>query len=313
MFTEINQKLEDAQQGMFRWNKIKSMLEELTELKETLEKKATELKEVLEKENIDVENLENKGLAHMFYSVFGHREEHVEKEQREALAAKLKYDQAVLDLALVKNQINQLSSEQVQYVDCANIYDILYAKKKELLMASNSDTAEKLMEHTEQLNISNNNRIEIEEAINAGEQVLSHLNKALSSLSSAEGWGTWDLLGGGLLTDIIKHSHIDEAKHEAEKTQLLLFRFRTELADVKINNGIYFEMDGFVKFTDFFFDGLIADWFMQSRIHDSKDSVNQVKNQVQQVLIKLNSMESREAAYLEQIEKEMSELIIKAE
>jgi hypothetical protein len=89
-------------------------------------------------------------------------------------------------------------------------------------------------------------------------------------------------------------------------------QFRTELADIKINNDIHFETDGFGKFADFFFDGLIADWCMQSRIEESLQSVSHVKNQVQQVLIRLNSMESSETARMEQIEKDMNELIARA-
>ena len=46
--------------------------------------------------------------------------------------------------------------------------------------------------------------------------MLDSLDSVLSSLESAEGWGTWDLLGGGLISDLAKHSHIDDAKVEAE-------------------------------------------------------------------------------------------------
>ncbi|NLL62799.1 MAG: hypothetical protein GX241_00935, partial [Ruminococcaceae bacterium] len=42
----------------------------------------------------------------------------------------------------------------------------------------------------------------------------------------------------------------------------------------------------FVKFADFFFDGLISDWIVQSRIHDSQESVNNVRRDVNNVLDK---------------------------
>jgi hypothetical protein len=312
MYTEINQEMEKAQQGMFRMNKINAILEELNKQQKSLEKKVAELKEILDKENIDVEKLENKSLAHLFYSVLGNLEERVEKEQQEVIAAKLKYDQAVADLEQVNDQITQLYTEQAQYRDCQYTYSNLYAKKKELLMASNSETANRLLDLSEQLNISKNNRREIDEAIHAGKRVENHLENAEKSLDSAEGWGTWDILGGGLLADMAKHSHIDDAKSEAERVQMSLMQFRTELADIKINNDIHFETDGFGKFADFFFDGLIADWCMQSRIEESLQSVSHVKNQVQQVLIRLNSMESTENARMEQIEKDMNELIARA-
>ncbi len=312
MYSEMNQQMEEAQQGMFRLNKLNAMLEELKRQQKSLETKVMEQKEILDKENIDVEKLENKSLAHLFHSILGNLEERVQKEQQEALAAKLKYDQAVSELERVNYQISQLGSERVHYSGCENAYNILYAKKKELLLTSNSETANRLLELTEQLNVSNNNRKEIEEAIEAGQQVISHVDNAIDSLDSAEGWGTWDMLGGGLLTDLAKHSHIDDAKSEADETQMSLMQFSTELADIKINNQIHFETDGFGKFSDFFFDGLIADWCMQSRIQESLESVEDVKTQVEEVLSKLNSMERMEATHMEQIELEIKELIAKA-
>lgn len=312
MYHEMNQKMEEVQQGIFRFNKINSMLGELEQQKKELEAKATELKDLLEKENMDVDKLENKSLAHLFHTILGNIEEKKEQEQKEALAAKLKYDQAVGELEQLEAQMLQMKTEAVQFKDCKREYDSLYRKKAELLMASNSETAQRLMELSEHLKVSNNNRSEIKEAIAAGNEVISHTDNAISSLQSAEGWGTWDILGGGLLADMAKHSHIDDAKGEADMVQSKLSRFRTELADVRINNDIHFETDGFGKFADFFFDGLIADWCMQSKIEGSLESVQNVRSQVQNVLIKLSSMESMEAAHIEALENEMNELIVEA-
>ena len=47
-------------------------------------------------------------------------------------------------------------------------------------------------------------------------------DNALKNLNSAEGWGTWDLLGGGLISDLAKHSHIDDAKNDVANAQNLL-------------------------------------------------------------------------------------------
>lgn len=165
----------------------------------------------------------------------------------------------------------------------------------------------------EQISADNNIIKEIREAISAGSNVTNHLNKTLDSLNSAEGWGTWDLLGGGLISDMIKHGHIDDAKSGAERTQKELLRFKTELADIKISSNINIETDGFAKFADFFFDGLIADWCMQSRINDSQDSVISVKNQVQMVMNKLSSMENELKYHIQKLENKMNELIAQAE
>ncbi|HOS70483.1 MAG TPA: hypothetical protein PLG67_11785 [Bacillota bacterium] len=312
MYTEINKRLEEAQQGVFRLYKIDSMLKGLKDEQLSLESKVSELKTILDKEDLDVKKLEGNSLAGIFYSVLGRLEERLENEKKEALGAKLKYDQAVRDLEDVKHEISKLCSERGNYMDCERKYESLYAAKRDMLIKSDPDRAQKLLNLTEQLNNSKNALKEIREAISAGRSVISSLEKAMSSLNSAEGWGVWDMLGGGLISDLAKHSHIDNAKYEAEQAQILLRRFRAELADIRIREDIHIETGGFAKFADFFFDGLIADWFMQSKIKNSHESVSRVKSQVQSVLSELSSLESRESSRIRKVETEIDELITKA-
>ncbi len=312
MYQEINQQLEEAQQQVFRYNKISSTLTELRRQQKELADRVEELKNALEQENEDVDKLEAKSLTHLFYSVLGKLGEQVEMERREALAAKLKYDQAVNELEQLRDQIKLNEEEFVRYRDSQQSYDRLFQKKKEHMLNSHSGTAEQILKLTEELGRAKNNLSEIDEAIRAGEAVCSHIDLAIDSLDSAEGWGTWDLLGGGLVSDLMKHSHIDEAKGEADVIQRKLSQFRAELADVRIQNDIHFETDGFGKFADFFFDGLIADWCMQSRITESKESFENVRRQVNGVLSKLSSMKNIEKNHIEGLQRNINEMIIKA-
>lgn len=312
MYSEINEKIEKSQQGIARLRKINSILKELESEQEDLLQKESDLKRVLKKEDYDLEKLEKKSIASLFYSILGSLDEHVEKERREALSAKLRYDQAIKDLENVKFQISKLSSERMDYVNCQAEYDQLCALKKEELIQENGETAKRIFELSNKLNYAKINLKEIEEAIASGNEVLNSLNKVLSSLDSAEGWGTWDLFGGGLLSDLAKHSHINDASSEVENTQDLIHQFKTELTDIRISSDIAIEIDGFAKFADFFFDGLIADWYMQSRINESQASVESVNSQVLNVLDELEHLKVQEIAGMERLETELSELIIKA-
>jgi hypothetical protein len=312
MNSVINEKIEQAQQGIARLLKIDSMIQQLKLEKSQLESKAVQLKAILEKEDYDVEKIENKSIASVFYSMLGKLEKHVEKERREALSAKLKYDQAVRDLEDVKYQIAKLSSERLNYVNCQQEYDMLFADKKERLMNDSGESAQKILELTGKLNLEKINLKEIKEATFAGRNVLESLQRILNSLGSAEGWGTWDLLGGGLLSDIAKHSHIDDAKAETENTQRLLRQFHSELTDIRINSDIRIETGGFSKFADFFFDGLIADWFMQSKINESQESVLNVQSQVLTVVSKLEQMELQTKANIKSFDEEIKQFIATA-
>lgn len=312
MFAEINSKLEEAQKGMYRIKKIDSMLNELRTEHENIKNKVSKLKNTLEKENSDVDKLNKKGFASFFYSTIGKLDDRLEEEQREALAAKLKYDQAVMDLENIEYEIDKLIKECTEYKDCKSQYDSLYAQKKDMLIKSDEGTAKKILDITKKLNDSQNKVRELKEAIHAGNNAADSLSNALGNLSSAEGWGTWDMFGGGLIADLAKHSRLDDTKYEVERAQMLLRKFNTELADVKINSDIYIETDGFAKFADFFFDGLIADWFMQSKIRDSYESVSSVKNQVEDVINKLTQLESQESDLIKSLKNELNNLVVKS-
>jgi len=248
-------------------------------------------------------------LTRLVNTVLGRLDAQLAQEKKEALAAKLKYDQAVREQADIHEQVTRLTIERNQYLDCEQTYNELYTQKRLGLLTSGAPEAQKVLVQTEQLNAANGRLKEVREAIQAGQRVLTSLDNASSSLGHAEGWGVYDLFGGGLIADVAKHSHIDDAQDSAEQAQSDLQRFKTELMDVQINTPIQMETGGFAKFADFFFDGLIADWFMQSRISDSQDSVTEVRSQVRTILDKLSQLEADEIQQIAQLQKSLEALV----
>jgi len=111
------------------------MLKELESEQEKLVCKQSELKDILEKENTDLE----------------------------------KY------LDYVEYQISSLASERLSYVDCQKEYDRLYAQKKEELIKGAGETAQKILEITDSLNLASINLKEVKEAIFVGKKVLDSL------------------------------------------------------------------------------------------------------------------------------------------
>lgn len=312
MFEQINKELEDLQQGIYRVKKIESMLSSLEKQLDNQVSKQYTLKKELEKETIDVERINKKGILSLFYTILGSYEKQIEKERQEMLAAQLKYDDITRQIGDTKRQISQLKLEKSEFHNYENKFNALLSKKYEILKRQNNETAETIIALEQKISSFRTNLKEISEAITAGNRVMHSLNRAAESLDKAEGWGTWDMWGGGgLITDMVKHSHIDDAREAASEVQMLLNRFRTELADVKISSQITIDIDGFTKFADFFFDGLISDWVVQSRIHDSQYSVDNVKNQVAGVIRKLNQMQDNDKRQLERLEDELVALITK--
>ena len=127
---------------------------------------------------------------------------------------------------------------------------------------------------------------EIQESIHAGENALRSLREAQKYLSSAGNWGLVDILGGGFLTDMIKHSKINNARQCMEAARQDLRRFQRELDDIDeyIPN---IDVSEFLTFVDFFFDGFLADVFVQSKISDAKRNVEDAISRVQNIVSRL--------------------------
>ncbi len=309
MYKAINEKMEQARQDVYHFHKNNSKLSVLEAELAELEANEKKLKTTSDKENKDAERLTGNNLSVLFYKIIGRFEEKAEKEQREALSARLHYEQCLLNLEDVRTQIREIEADNEKYIGSEAEYQFFYVEKEKMLRQENGAAAQKIMKLEERIEDNKNNLREIEEAFNAGTDVLESLDRSLKSLGSASNWGVFDMFAGGLITTAVKHSKVDDAAAEAEEAQHRLRLFNAELADVQITNDICFETGGFLKFADFFFDGLIVDWFMQKRIHESAYSIEDVKKQVIETMNKLDELKAVEKEIISKLEKEMKEII----
>lgn len=123
-------------------------------------------------------------------------------------------------------------------------------------------------------------RKEIDEAVRAADNALYHLNKANDALRSAGNWGVLDLLGGGFISSLAKHSKMSDAQSELQMAKNAVQNFKSELMDVNQAVNINIDIGDFLTFADFFFDGLVADWLVQSRIRKAQDQIREAITQI---------------------------------
>ena len=143
----------------------------------------------------------------------------------------------------------------------------------------------------------------------AGLSARGTADSILSSLHSAGSWGTFDLLGGGLVADLAKHSHLDSAQDQIETLQIQLSRFRTELSDVTIHADIQAQVDGFLRFADYFFDGLFVDWMVLDRIQQSEAQVQNTADRIGDVLRRLYDMQAACQTATQDAQAELDQLV----
>ena len=121
---------------------------------------------------------------------------------------------------------------------------------------------------------------EINEAVLAGERALNSLREAKSKLNSARAWGVYDILGGGMISSIVKHSKVNDANEWLEQANRDLRRFAKELRDVP-GEEIYVQAGDLASTLDIFFDNIFSDFIVQNRINEAREEIDRLINRVQ--------------------------------
>ncbi len=129
---------------------------------------------------------------------------------------------------------------------------------------------------------------EVREAIYAADDALEHLMRAKQCLNSAGNWGLLDLFGGNMITGLMKHGKMATAEREIEEARWALKNFSRELSDVEGASSIH--INDFLTFADFFFDGFVADIFVQSKIGNAKKQCDEAIRRVRTIRDQLTGM-----------------------
>lgn len=305
--------LHELQQKAARKPLLERKLYELHKQQHQYENTVISLRAAFRKEQEDAERLEGKSLANYFYQVIGKLDDKLDQERREAYAAKVKLDAAERELAGIKSDIKDTQEQITEaLVAEARYKDALEAKRIQL-KASGTLVADQILSLEEKIAALQAQMQEIREAISAGHRARGTADRILSELEDADDWNTWDMFGGGgIITHIAKHEHLDTAQELVSELQSNLRRFKTELTDIQINASMQVNIDGFLRFADYFFDGLFADWAVGDRIGRSQESVNNTKSQISRMLGKLDEMEHRADCTIASLKQQLDDLIVQA-
>ena len=127
-------------------------------------------------------------------------------------------------------------------------------------------------------------RMELAQAIDAGERALTSLRDAQRQLDSAGNWGLFDMLGGGTFTSLVKHMKLGGASDCMEQARRDMERFERELRDVTLYANLDLDTGGFLAFADMFMDNVFADYLVQRKISQAKKQVGAAVDQVESIV-----------------------------
>lgn len=308
---ELRERITRLQKEIEEKNRAERMLDDLDIQRQQLKQKITLLNSARIREQDDVDKLSHKGLTQFALNIAGKYEERLSKEKEEAYAVLMKYETAKRELEGVEADIARQKEIIERLSGCEEEYQKALREKERTVVSGDDSRSRRIYELHSELAIFESRRIEIEEAIDAGKTALIRAGMVLEQVESAEDWGLFDIIGGGLITTLVKHSKIDEAQKCMEELQVSLRRFRTELADVeRIDSDIHVDFSDMLRFGDWFFDGLVFDIMVQNRLKDSHQKTIKIKSQVTEAIHKLELALDETDERMLDIKMEIEKLIV---
>lgn len=309
MFTEMNSRLVDLKGDMRKEMKYRMQLADYEQELAIVEERIAELQNQFESEQEDVTKLERLSLASLLATLAGSKDAKLSKERQEMIAAQHKLSEARKTKDDIEREIGLLREKMQKLKSPEKEYQQLLERKEVMIKESGSPFAVKLFELIEQEGELTSRLTELKEAIGAGRSVKGALSDALESLDRAGSWGQFDLFGGGTISGIKKHQHIDAAEENLYRAQVNMRKFQKELLDVKEEAYLDINVSGMLKFADFFFDGFIVDYMVQNKINQSADETRNQYYKVGEILIKLEKKQQEILKQIDAVQKEKRDIV----
>jgi len=268
------------------------------EAERELEKKKRQSEEYIAqfyKEKGDVDRLEKMSMTKLLAKISGSYEEKHQKEYQDYISAKNKMDEAEWEIEEQKKQIQRYGNEIVRLKEARKE---LFQRIREEYPEGQEMAAAEEIKRRELLR----KKKELEEATAAASEVASYARQAKESFANADSWATWDIVGGGLLSDMAKYSALDEGTSLVHQMQASARRLSKELKDVDMTfEGSIDGVNDGMRALDYFMDNLFTDISVKSRIESNL-------RQIEGYIAGLQRLQSRLYDQTRQLEKELKAL-----
>ncbi|MBQ8815552.1 MAG: hypothetical protein IJZ85_13765 [Lachnospiraceae bacterium] len=311
--TNYDDNLLQLQQKVAQKKQLEAKLKELNNQRRIFDQKVLEFKAELSSEQEDVDKLEGRSLANYFFRIVGKMDEMLDAEYQQVAAAKVKLEAAERQLAAVDSRIWELQAQIREFHGCEQAYSAALEKKRTEVKRAGTPAGEEILKLEEKIAFLESQKVEIKEALAAGHSAQGVADSVLKELDEANSWNTFDMIGGGgVITHMAKHSHLDDAQDMIEYLQGKLCTFKSELADINVHANMQVNIEGFLRFADYFFDGLFVDWTIGGQIRESRDSVYGVRCQIRTAIDKLYNLEKEADREIGALRAKIEALLVEA-
>lgn len=226
-----------------------------------------ELQRAADMEQEDAGRWNGRGFAQLVYWLFGRLDDRRELESAQAMAAAARLATAHEAWATVDRALREATNSVPPHADLG----AALADLRRTLEQLDPHTYASVVQSEQQSAAVRAELEELDEAIQAVTVCSEAVAAALRHLQSAANWGTWDLLGGGLLASAVKRERVHDALTALGQVTAALATVRQELAEVPVGAPLPAGLEpGSGAWTfDVWFDNIFSDLNMQGRIRDA--------------------------------------------
>ncbi|MBX9135931.1 MULTISPECIES: hypothetical protein [unclassified Clostridium] len=309
MLEKLNRKIQKLKNDVT----LKKILdEEILRLEEKVklnEEKLYSLERQQIKEKRDVDKLNKISISNIIATLLNNKEDKLEKEEKEYLLAKLKYDELLSSINILKEDLANEKNRLISLGNCEEEYNELIKEKVNFIKTyGDKEVREKLSNIDNEIDDLIKESKEIEEAYSVGRRLLIEVNEAEEELRGAKNWGIFDIAGGDLISTIAKHNKINNANDKFEKIVHLISKFNKELGDINLNNVSF---SAATMTLDLFFDNIFTDILVQNKINDLINNMESLKRRVESIMRNLQERYDNLEKKHESLNKEYSLVIEK--
>lgn len=309
MQENIDDRIAKLNEDCARLRELRSELDAQNSLYRQAESGLRQLKAALDSEEEDVKRMDG-AFTKFFLNVTGKYDERLDKEQREAMDARSRYTLALNELQSIETEIGAVRDKIAEIKDCEREYKAAVSEKRSMIKSSGRAEGSRISELEGKISEGEAKRRNLSDAISCAESAEGSAERALEILQSARNWGTYDVIGGGGLSDIIKHDKLSQAESELNDLKSSLSRLRAKLGGVSIYFDAEARTDSGLRFADYFFDGIFSAIAVNRHIDSTISSVTDTKNRLHSLILGMKSEKSNTEAQIDRMEKEIAEITL---
>lgn len=312
MLTQIQQNIQDTIKEIVHLERVEEQVKVTKlELKETVAE-FEGLGKKLNKELRDIEKLERLSTKAIFYKVLGSKEKQLEKERQEYLELSLKEEDLSNSIDLLEYELNILEAKISSRTDLNNRLKKLKNEREEEIIKTDPALRMELLALSNNLEETYRFKIEVQEALEAGQLCHNLMQQIVSLLGRVKNWGQWPTHQANQHgRRRMRRDAIDRARNLAYQVKHHLNIFQNELKDIGKEITFRINPQELTEFSDFFFGNLITDWIMQQQLTRASQSANLLYRHLNNCVLELMAMKEASEKKITNINNRKDEILIR--